>query len=104
MAMMPTTATIATPIAAIAASMAFFGFVIIQLLTALFILISVLIDGVVPNLVMEFVKCWTQNSKGTVIMVLPKTVRDELGIKPNDRFLMTTDKKGDRIILKKVDE
>lgn len=55
-------------------------------------------------MVVEVVKCWQQNNKcGTVIVVIPKTIRDALGIKPDDRFLMTYDKKR-RIILKKVDE
>lgn len=54
-------------------------------------------------MIVEFVKCWQQNNKGTVIVVIPKTIRDELGINPNDRFLMTYDKKK-RIILKKVDQ
>lgn len=54
-------------------------------------------------MIVEFVKCWTSNKKGTVIIVIPKTIRDELGIQANDRFLMTYDKQK-RIILKKVDQ
>ena len=55
------------------------------------------------KIIVEFVKCWQQNNKGTVIVVIPKTIRDELGINANDRFLMTYDKQ-QRIILKKVDQ
>ena len=54
-------------------------------------------------MIIEFVKCWQTRKGGAVVVVLPKTIRDELGIQPNDRFLITYDKKG-RLILKKVDQ
>ncbi len=51
----------------------------------------------------EFVKCWTQNTRGAVIVVIPKSIRDETGIKSGDRFLITSDKQK-RLILTKVEE
>lgn len=51
----------------------------------------------------EIVKCWQTRKGGAVVVVLPKTIRDELGIQPNDRFLMSYDK-NKRLVLKKVDQ
>ena len=50
----------------------------------------------------EFVKCWKNNKNGALMVVIPKTIREELGFEAGDKFLITYDKQN-RLILKKVD-
>lgn len=51
---------------------------------------------------LEIVKCWENRKNGTVVVVIPKNIREKLGIESGDRFFMTYDK-DNRLILKKVD-
>jgi bifunctional DNA-binding transcriptional regulator/antitoxin component of YhaV-PrlF toxin-antitoxin module len=50
---------------------------------------------------MEIVKCWQTRKGGAVVIVLPKKIRDELKINPQDLFIISPDKNGN-LILKKV--
>lgn len=50
----------------------------------------------------EFVKCWTAK-EDTIVVVIPKKIREDLAIRSGDRFFVTYNEEK-HLIFKKMDE